>query len=233
MTDEAIFLDTLKFIREFTAYQPYVNIDNTIWRSFPHQQKEYLKAKLLQSGLATINQHQQDEFQLGAPAHGYIVNGDKKLEKRFLKYLNRQSDIKLFMVENFIKPDPTSPIISNQTDSGAKFLRNLKSKGLIEYEDNDLSHVSGDWYEDPPQNTKKRWFDTLHQPMYVTKVKRHFLRNPDSLPYTNPHKKQTNRYHIGTWIVKILNNDWFKLIVSGLIVIIVGTIILVKYKVLK
>lgn len=55
----------------------------------------------------------------------------------------------------------------------------------------------------------------------------------DNLPHTNAITKQATKYHTGTWLVKMFNNDWIKLIVTGLVVIILGTYILVKSGIIK
>lgn len=48
-------------------------------------------------------------------------------------------------------------------------------------------------------------------------------RLPQNIPQTNAKTKHTTKYHIGTSIVNILRSDWFKLIVTGLIALILGT----------
>ncbi len=174
MTDEAILLDSLKFIREITSSEglSHVDIFQTLWWNFTPQRKHYLYTILLEKGLITVNENAQQEVKLGAPANKYILLGDIKIKKKFLKYLKKQPDIMLFMVDNFIKPDPTGHFTRNEFDNGVNFLKSLKSDGLINYEDNDLTHVNGDWYTNPPLNTKKRWFDNQHQPIIVTLVQR-------------------------------------------------------------
>lgn len=172
MTDEAIILDTLKFIREHTLYDPhpYINIRETIWYNYNRNKQDFIENRLLERTLISLNTENQQEVTLTAQARSYIELGDLKLKRDFIKYLKKQSDIKIFMVDNFIKPDPTSELTTYDHDNGVNFLKELKRTSIIDYEDNDLLHVSNDWYEDPPQNTKKRWFDTLHQPMLVTIV---------------------------------------------------------------
>ncbi|GAC1302809.1 MAG: hypothetical protein NVSMB24_07940 [Mucilaginibacter sp.] len=96
-----------------------------------------------------------------------------RLDRKFVKFLfDRETalaseiDIEEFMVANFKKPDPLSENTINATDKGVIFLKNLKRKMLIGYDDVALSHVNK-WTIDTDGKIK-RWFDTLHEPLYVT-----------------------------------------------------------------
>ena len=76
--------------------------------------------------------------------------------------------------------------------------------------------------------------ETVHGYRITEKGNNHLdlLLNPDILPQTNAIKKQRIKYHIGTCIVKILQTDWAKLIITGLIVLLFGTWLLVHYHVI-
>ena len=175
MTDEAIILETLKFVNRETRNKPYVNIIDTLWREYEIDKQEHLKREVLKRGLINLNMDNQWEFQLRSEGILFIEVGDKKLEKDFLDYLKKQNEIEPFMVNNFIKPDPTSPNTTNETDNGVIFLKSLKRKGLVDYDAEALAHVNT-WYVDGGETPQiKRWFDTLHEPFYVNSVA---LSNP-------------------------------------------------------
>jgi hypothetical protein len=59
-----------------------------------------------------------------------------------------------------------------------------------------------------------------------------FYLIPTNIPEIN-HMSQTIAKRDQAWFVKTLNNDWIKLLITGLIVIILGTWLLVKWKIIK
>lgn len=167
MTDDAIILETLKFIYKETKYKPYVNIITTLWKGYEVDKQDHLKRILLKKKSINLNMDNHWEYSLTAEGMLEIETGDIEVEKNFLKYLTKQSDIEWFMLNNFIKPDPTSKNITNETDEGVIFLKRMQGKGLIEYDKGALSHVN-DWHVDGGKNPKKkRWFNTLHEPLHV------------------------------------------------------------------
>jgi hypothetical protein len=98
---------------------------------------------------------------------------ETRTERKFLKFLDEATtplteeiNIKGFIVSNFTKPNPRYTNTTNETDKAVNLLKGLKSKRLIEYDDIALSHVNYWYVDDPP--TIKRWFDTLHEPLYVS-----------------------------------------------------------------
>jgi hypothetical protein len=167
MTDEAIILDTLIFIRDHTLRisDEYVNIHITIWWNFNVEKKEYLENRLLEQTLIHLREDKPQEVKLTAQARLYIETQRQKLKLEFLKFLTKQRDIEWFMTNHFIKPDPKSSLTINDTDNGVNFLKELSGKGLIKFDKTALSHVSSWFVDDPP--TVKRWFDTLHKPLVV------------------------------------------------------------------
>lgn len=170
MTDNAIILETLKFINKETRYNPFVNINTTIWKDYNINKQEALRRLLFKRKLVNQNMDNQWEFRLTTEGDLAIEVGDEELERDFLKFISKQSNIEWFMVNNFIKPDPECTKTINETDEGVIFLKKLKSEGLVEYDKGALSHVN-DWHVDGGDNPKiKRWFDTLHEPLLVTQV---------------------------------------------------------------
>lgn len=163
MQDEAIFLDTVKFIREHTVRisKQFINIRETIWWNFNLSKQDALEATMLEYPLMSFNPNDQNEVELTGQARTYILRGDKQLEKDFLKYIQTQPDIEYFMVNNFIKPNLKSPLTKNETDNGVNFLKELKGKGFIRYTKSDIEHIIN-WYVDP-EKTIKRWFDTVDE----------------------------------------------------------------------
>jgi hypothetical protein len=101
------------------------------------------------------------------------------IERKFLKYLDRntnplteQINIEDFIVGSFKRPNPLSPKTTNENDKAVNLLKTLKNKGFIEYNDDALSHVNN-WCVDT-EGKRKRWFDTLHEPLYVTLTDKYF-----------------------------------------------------------
>src|ERR1700744_2115455 len=176
MTTEAILHDTLKYINRQTKNHAYINIIDTLWKDFPIEDQELLRRQLLDRDLISVNATNhlnatnQWEFQLTTKGILLIEQGEEKLKKDFLEFLIKESDVKSFMVNNFIKPDPKASSTTNETDSGVIFLKSLKRNGLIDYDDKALAHVNT-WFIDNGNNPQiKRWFDTLHEPLYVNIV---------------------------------------------------------------
>ncbi|HEY8781852.1 MAG TPA: P-loop NTPase fold protein [Mucilaginibacter sp.] len=178
MTDDAIILETLKFIRREARYKPYVNIIDTLWNDYEIDKQEHLKRELLKKRLINLKMDNSWEFQLTSEGMLAIETGDEKLENDFLNFLASQADVESFMINNFIKPDPKSRNTTNETDEGVIFLKNLKRKGLIDYNDEALAHVNT-WFVDGGADPEiKRWFDTLHEPFYVNIIRKSGLQ-PD------------------------------------------------------
>lgn len=69
----------------------------------------------------------------------------------------------------------------------------------------------------------------------ITETGRNYLteRLPTNIPQIKAATKHTIRYHIGTYIVKIFNNDWFKLIITAILGILIGTWLLIKFHMVK
>lgn len=130
MTDEAIFLDTVKFIREHTVRisQRFVNIRGTIWWNFNLSKQDALEAILLDYPLMSFNPNDQNEVELTGQARSYIERENKQLERDFLKYIQAQPDIEFFMVNHFIKPNPKSQLTKHDTDNGVNFLKELRNQ---------------------------------------------------------------------------------------------------------
>lgn len=112
------------------------------------------------------------------------------MERKFLKFLDikttplrEEIDIKKFILFHFKKPNPLSEKTTNYNDDGVKLLKKLKEKGLIEYDEIALSHVNN-WFVDGGDNPKiKRWFDTLHEPLYVSLTNEYYTNyKPSSFP---------------------------------------------------
>lgn len=98
-----------------------------------------------------------------------------RLQRKFLEFLDGKTtalcsdiDVEEFMVSNFEKPDATSPATINSNDEGVIFLKTLKAKKLIIFDDVALSHVNHWTIEGGANGKTKRWFDTLHEPLLVT-----------------------------------------------------------------
>lgn len=94
-------------------------------------------------------------------------------KRKFLSFMEKRTNpltteinVTNFMITNFKRPDPLSSTTTNKRDKGVLFLRSLKERRLIDYNDATLYQVIN-WYEDNPPTIKK-WFDTLHVPLYVT-----------------------------------------------------------------
>lgn len=119
------------------------------------------------------SEHFETEIKNPEVAAGYNQTQTSRLERKFLKFLNKKTtalsteiDIEEFMIANFKKPNPKSSNTINSTDKGVIFLKNLKLKGAIDFDNEALSHVNK-WTVDSEGETK-RWFDTLHEPLYIT-----------------------------------------------------------------
>jgi hypothetical protein len=240
MTDEAIILDTLKFIREHTVRmgKQFVNIRKTIWWNFNINKQDDLEEKILSRIFMALNSNNQNEVELTAQARTYIKEGDKPLEKDFLKSIQKQPDIEFFMVNHFIKPEPTSPSNTHETDNGVVFLKGLKGKGLINFDKDDLLHISNDWYEeDPPIN--KRWFDTVdkNHPFLVeiTELGRNYLLleeeiRPTPLPITQEIAQPIKRSHDGIgWFSELMIWIAKNIILVIIIGVIIGLLILITW----
>ena len=106
MTEEAIILDTLRFIKRETNPPTHVNITDKIWWNFDLKRQEDLREVLRSTTMINYNQFNHWEFQLRSEAYPIIKDANKKLESDFLKSLQRQRNIELFMCNNFIKPNP-------------------------------------------------------------------------------------------------------------------------------
>jgi hypothetical protein len=89
--------------------------------------------------------------------------------------------------------------------------------------------------------TKRKFISVSGELLFITKegemyLEKHHLaldRLPTNIPQTSEPPTQNNKYHIGTWIVRMLQNDWFKLFITALLALILGTWLLVKFKVIK
>ena len=151
---------------------------------------------------------------------------DNGIKRKFLKYLDSKTivgwsekiNITDFIVSNFKKPNPLSPKTSNDNDPAVFFLKNLKSENLIDYEDRVLSQVNT-WMYAIEDVEHKRWFDTLHEPMYVTLTTYYFDNR--SLIYPNI-PQRIKRYVGTTWLVKKLNKlsmtNIIEMIIAGVVV---------------
>jgi hypothetical protein len=105
-----------------------------------------------------------------------VISYPNKLETKFFKFLENnktvltsETDVKDFMVANFKKPDSLSPATKNNTDKGVLFLKDLERRNLIDFDDEALNHVNV-WTHFVNGIEHKRWFDTLHEPLWVTIV---------------------------------------------------------------
>ncbi|MBV8388509.1 MAG: hypothetical protein JO080_01780 [Mucilaginibacter sp.] len=229
MTGNEIIWNTLKFIELNTIEAQFVNVFKTRWKDYDLDTKLKFRNIMRQFGLIRLAES-HSEFQLTDKGYDAKERDFKKggiyytpeldsqvqiqidLEKKFLEFLNEREtalsteiDIKEFMVDNFSKPDPKSANTTNENDLGVNFLKNLKEKKLIEYDDIALSHVNS-WCVDA-EGKIKRWFDTLHEPLYVN------LTSPtrdDTLFDINP--IATNKSHLKkrdhtSSFLKILNES--------------------------
>jgi hypothetical protein len=171
MYDDAILLHALKYIKRETANSTYVDLGFKIWKDYTDEKKQRLRYLLLKYDLI----RSAPDFLRASPyvvrlsenADAYIEQQDKKLEKKFLKFINRKRDVKSFMVEHFVKPNPFDEQTTNENDDGVNFLKSLKEKNLVEYNGVALRHVNI-WTVDA-DGKEKRWFDTLHEPFLVTR----------------------------------------------------------------
>ncbi|HEY5327215.1 MAG TPA: hypothetical protein VIJ27_09450 [Mucilaginibacter sp.] len=251
MTDESIIYDTIRFING--VIEPpiiFANVKETIWWNFDNRKKEHLRRLLLNSGFVNQNMRNKWEFRLTAAGDITLGNGNKLLEIDFLKYIQRQPDIELFMIEHFIKPNPKLKSTNHKTDTGVNFLIELKKCGFVNYDKNDLLHISNDWYEDPPYNTKKRWFDTvdINRPFHVhlEDLGKNYLLLEDNHIKTKRVIKEetmhpTSTNHAGTgllnklkkatiWIAKNIILVIILAVLSGVIVLIISYFILPWFK---
>jgi len=231
MTEEAIILDTLRFIKRETNPPTHVNITDKIWWNFDLKRQEDLREVLRSTTMINYNQFNHWEFQLRSEAYPIIKDANKKLESDFLKSLQRQRNIELFMCNNFIKPNPKSEYTTHEHDNAIIFLKDLKGQGLIEYDKDDLNHISKDWYEeDPPIN--KRWFDTVdkNHPFLVelTEFGKNYLLLDEARPINTPtaqlptkHKKtiQTGTHSKNIWKNDLIVFIGYPLIVGMLVMI--------------
>jgi len=202
MTDEAIILDTLKFIREHTVrmYIQFVNIRQTIWWNFSVSKQDALETTMLRETLMSFNPKNQNEVELTGQARPYIEKHNKQLEIDFLKSIQTQPDIEFFMVNHFIKPNPKSDLTKHETDNGVNFLKELKGKGFVRYKPSDISHIVN-WYTDT-EKTIKRWFDSVDEDnpilVYIEDLGKNYLLLSESETPIIQSKEHTSNsiYHI-------------------------------------
>ena len=96
------------------------------------------------------------------------------LEREFIEFIRRKEtdiskevNVTEFMVSKFIKPKATSLLTTNDRDFGVYFLKYLKSKDLIKYDEINLSHINY-WCTDTGPNPEiKRWFHNSDPPISV------------------------------------------------------------------
>jgi hypothetical protein len=237
MTEELIILDSLRYIKRETNPPTYVNITDKIWWNFDVKRREDLREALRSMSMINYNHLFHWEFQLRSEAYPIINDADQKLEIDFLKSLKKQSNIEFFMTEHFIKPNPMSEFTTHEHDNGVIFLKGLKGQGFIEYDKDDLNHISNIWYEeDPPIN--KRWFDSVdkNHPFLVelTQLGENYLLLEDELkPATNltttQITDQTNTNKTDTWLVSILGKliDNFILVIVTIVGTVIGTLLVI------
>jgi len=128
--------------------------------------------------------------------------------------ISDEVDITEFMVSNFIKPNPKSNRTTNDRDFGVYFIKYLKSKNLIKYDEINLSHINY-WCIDDNPPTTKMWFDNLNLPLCVELTSQ--SSTPQVLVGENILKKpESNNVNILTIIAKtiknIKNDQWSLLI---------------------
>jgi len=232
MSDDAIILDTLKFIDHNTNPPPYVNVFDTIWYNFSQEKKEHLRRIMLPKAIINLNDSDHREFKLRSEAYNIIYEENKKLQCDFLKFIQKQPNIEFFMVSNFVKPDPKSVFTTHEHDNAVIFLKELKGQGLIEYDREDLNHISNNWYEEePPIN--KRWFDTVdkNRPFLVelTTLGKNYLLLEDSFPIKTPIIEQTippkRSSHVGIKVWNVVKNIWKFISENPLISAVIAAII--------
>ena len=159
-----------------------------------------------------------------------------ELENKLIDFIKRKEtdisksvNITEFMEANFIKPNPKSKRTSNDRDLGVYFIKYLKSKGRIKYDEINLSHVNY-WCIDGGDNpTIKRWFHNLEPPLHVALKNQSELEEfqAEILPIIRPNETQITpqikKSKSDTWLVKIFNKIIDNIILT--IVTIVGTVI--------
>ncbi|HVS93736.1 MAG TPA: hypothetical protein VHE59_16975 [Mucilaginibacter sp.] len=164
--DEKIILHSLKFIKRATKYSAYVNILNTLWKDWEDDKQEHFRELLWDGKYIQLNTYQW-EFQITTKGKNFINEFDKKLEDALVEYLKSNRDIRGFMIDNFVEPNPFSPDTINSTDDGVIFLKKLKREKRINYDDGVLNQINTDWIP-VGDRRQMRWYNTMSGAFIVT-----------------------------------------------------------------
>jgi hypothetical protein len=225
--DEKIMLHCLKFIKRETKYiaSGHINMLTTLWKNWDEEKQNYFHGLLWDKKYVHLAQYQW-ELQLTDAGKDFIKEKDKELEGDFFYYLATARDVQNFMIDNFVKPDDLSPYTKNETDDGVVFLRDLKKRRLIKFDDGILEQVIN-WVIPKGKNKHKRWFDTLTEKLIIipTNPAHEAFLEPTPLikpkiPQSIPQRIKT---HIGiTWLVRNLKKlsikNIIEMTIAGLVV---------------
>ncbi|HWZ04128.1 MAG TPA: hypothetical protein VNX40_11005 [Mucilaginibacter sp.] len=226
--DEKIILHCLKFIRRATKYLPsgHVNMLTTLWKNWNEDKQNYFHGALWDKKYVHLAPYQW-ELQLTDAGKDFIKEKDKELEGDFFYYLATERDVQNFMIDNFVKPDDLSPYTKNETDDGVVFLRDLKKRRLIKFDDGILEQVIN-WEIPKGRNKHKRWFDTLTEKLIVVPINPHqggvlLEKEPlikPKIPQSIPQRIKT---HIDiAWLVRNLKKlsikNIIEMTIAGLVV---------------
>src|SRR5579863_1767610 len=223
--DEKIVLHSLKFIKRRTRYSAYVNLLTTLWKDWDEDKQEYFKELLWNKELIRLNTYQW-EFQLTTKGKNFITEFDEELKCALCDYLQTKRDVRDFMTDNFIEPDPFSSDTNNSTDDGVLFLKNLKREKLIEFDDGILDKINRDWI--PIGDRKKlRWFNTMDGPLLIRPTYQLVCFNPlKTDPLIALAYKQSHLHNIWNLIgVAWVNRNLKKLSMKNIIEMVIATIV--------
>ncbi|HVW13111.1 MAG TPA: hypothetical protein VHB54_04785 [Mucilaginibacter sp.] len=232
--EERIILHSLKFIKRKTKYNKsgHVDILSTLWKDWDDYKQNHFHDLLWHGGYVHLNPYPW-ELQLTDKGDNFIKEKDKELEESLQRYLIKERDVRDFMIANFIKPNDISPDTTHETDDGVVFLKELKFRKLINYDDGSIEQINN-WTIPKGDKLHKRWFDNMTG-KFIVKPINQFREDLslDKKPTTIPVKRQTTLQAInkraGTLSLKILNWMWEKIstiilwtfisVVAGLLII--------------
>ncbi|MBS1529188.1 MAG: hypothetical protein JSU01_02675 [Bacteroidetes bacterium] len=192
----------------------------TLWKNWNDDKQNYFRDLLWEKKYVHLASYQW-ELQVTTAGKEFIKDKEKELEEAFFGYLIEEREVTQFITDNFIKPDDLSPETENATDDGVVFLRNLKKRNLITFDEGALEQVNT-WIIPKGKNKHKRWFNNLTGKLIVTPInpfrerKPGFVNNPDTINIPSEQKNPiVNR------IKKISLLEW------GFIIALLGFVITV------